>query len=168
MKWEWNFERTLQTSVRHGKLSLANSQVTISRSLWVTLFDISILNWWMFASGMPLLHNSKKSLREPLALSQGWKKLLRWFMNHRNAGMWRVWVDVGWINHGNCFVPPPMNCHSSHHIHGNSIQKHWMIDNCRLHTCNDDHRKIWKSCLGIVFCTNDAAYQVVNAGLISL
>jgi len=64
-------------------------------------------------------------------------------------------------------MPPTMNWGSHHRIRGKGIHKHRIIDSYRLHMCHDHRWNAWKSCLGVVFCTDDEACHVVNTGLIS-
>jgi hypothetical protein len=60
-----------------------------------------------------------------------------------------------------------MNLRGLHCIRGKGIHKHCVIERYRLHTCHDHHRNTWKGCLGVVFCADTEACQVVNNGLIS-
>ena len=59
-----------------------------------------------------------------------------------------------------------MNLGGLHRIHGKGIHHHWLIDGYRLHRGLDHRRNAWKSCMGVVFCTDDDSSHVVNTGLV--
>jgi len=59
-----------------------------------------------------------------------------------------------------------MNLGSLHHMGGNGIHKHHIINGYEIHTCHDHCWNAWKSCVGIVFCADDEACHSVNTELI--
>ena len=137
-----------------------------SRSRETTGFKICKQSELKWCSGILLLHGRNYSLPEPDAQCQRWKQWFRWFIYHWNAGTWRVWLSLSWINRGNGLIPPTMNLGSLCHIHGKGIYNHRTININRPHMYHDDCENAWNSCLGIVLCADDEVCHIENKGLL--